>query len=65
MQMCDKSRKDHFHHQMEKALERKSAITSSSDGRRELEKDLGDHVNVFCVGAGTNIGQTLGKAGSL
>lgn len=40
-------------------------ITSDHEGRRELDRDLGDHVNVLCAGAGTNIGQTLGKAGSL
>ena len=34
-------------------------------GRGGLHRDLGDRVKVFCAGAGTNIGQTLGKTGSL
>lgn len=29
-----------------------------------LRRDLGDRVKVFCAGAGTNIGQILGKTGS-
>lgn len=32
--------------------------------RGGAQGDLGDRVNVFCAGAGTNIGQTLGKSGS-
>lgn len=50
---------------MENVLEPERAITGDHGGRRDLERDLGDRVNVFCAGAGTNIGQTLGKAGSL
>lgn len=36
-----------------------------NDGGGEGGGDLGDRVKVFCAGAGTNIGQTLGKTGSL
>ena len=50
---------------MENVLEPECVITSDHGGRGDLERDLGDRVNVFCAGAGTNIGQTLGKAGSL
>lgn len=50
---------------MENVLEPECVITDEQRGRGDLERDLGGRVNVFCAEAGTNIGQTLGKAGSL
>lgn len=41
---------------MENVLKPVRVKTSDHEGRRDLERDLGDRVNVFCVGAGTNIG---------
>lgn len=40
------------------------SMLNNQRGGGGLHRDLGDRVKVFCAGAGTNIGQTLGKTGS-
>lgn len=42
----------------------KSSWTWACD-KKWPQRDLGDRVNVLCAGAGTSVGQTLGKTGSL